>query len=65
MIACSRHLAGLNSTDIGSERIIAVINENPKDVTTDLGYLQQAAITRTRDVGDDTLMGMIAGSRRR
>ncbi|HWA20541.1 MAG TPA: caspase family protein [Devosia sp.] len=54
-------LAGLNTSDVGSERIIAVINENPKDVTTDLAYLQQPAITRTRDVGDDTLMGMIAG----
>jgi hypothetical protein len=53
-------LAGLNQTDLGSERIIVVLNENPKDVTTDLSYLSQAAITRTRDAGDDTLMGMIA-----
>jgi hypothetical protein len=54
-------LAGLNTTDIGSERIIAVINENTKDVTTDLSYLQQPAITRTRDVTDDSLLGLIAG----
>ena len=53
-------LAGLNTTDIGSERIIAVINENPKDVTTDLNYLQQAAIARTRDVTDDSLLGLIS-----
>ncbi|MEQ1899455.1 MAG: caspase family protein [Devosia sp.] len=53
-------LAGLNQTDLGSERIIVVLNENPKDVTTDLSYLSQPAITRTRDAGDDSLMGMIA-----
>ncbi|MEO6395800.1 MAG: caspase family protein [Devosia sp.] len=53
-------LAGLNTTDMGAERIIVVLNENLKEVTTDLSYLSQPAITRTRDAGDDSLMGMIA-----
>ncbi|MEQ1770889.1 MAG: caspase family protein [Devosia sp.] len=52
-------IAGLNQTDMGAERIVVVLNENSKEVTTDLSYLQQAAITRTRDAGDDTIMGMI------
>lgn len=58
--AMNAPMADLAESDRGAERIVAVINESGKDLV-DLSYLaQRGIITRTRDVGDQGLLGLIA-----
>jgi len=52
-------LADIEDSDIGSERIVAVINESGKDLT-DLSFLAQPGIpTAKRGLGEQGLLGMI------
>lgn len=68
-LLCQAHLANgetlfqpfaaLNQTDRGSERIVAIVNESGRDLT-DLSYLTQPGITRTRGAEDSGLLGALA-----
>ena len=54
-------IADLNDTDRAAERIVAVVNESGKDLT-DLRFLEQRGIVRTRAGVDDSegLLAMLA-----
>jgi hypothetical protein len=53
-------MADVSDTDVGTERIVAVLNESGKDLT-DLSFLTQPGLpTRTRGVEDEGLLGMLS-----
>jgi hypothetical protein len=68
-VICQAHLANgeslfqpmadLNESDIGAERIVAIVNESGKELV-DLSFLAQPGITRTRGAGDEGLLGALA-----
>lgn len=53
-------MADISPSDMGSERLVAVLNESGKDLT-DLSFLTQPGLpTLTRGIRDNSLIGMLA-----
>jgi hypothetical protein len=51
-------VADIDETDSGAERVVTVVNESDKNLT-DLGFLAQPGIIRSRGLGEPALLGMI------